>query len=88
MRFRNELARFMCGWRTNRAAAITHPHPSLHISLIIIDDAYNGITFIDGQPTRAEAGLRNVLRIRINMYTNSLPPRVSWSRFHWRRPMA
>ncbi|MFS2203526.1 hypothetical protein [Variovorax sp. Varisp36] len=24
MRFRNELARFMCGWRTNRAAAITH----------------------------------------------------------------
>ncbi|EJL74774.1 hypothetical protein PMI12_02905 [Variovorax sp. CF313] len=51
------------------------PHPSLHISLII-DDAYNGITVIDGQPTMAEAGLRNVLRIRTNMYTNSLPPGV------------
>lgn len=48
------------------------PHPSLHISLII-DDAYNGITVIDGQPTATEAGLRNVLRIRTNIYTNRLP---------------
>lgn len=51
------------------------PNPSLHLSLII-DDAYNGITVIDGQPTMAEAGLRNVLRIRTNIYANTLPADV------------
>jgi|GEM_PF-531598 len=54
---------------------MSRPHPSLHISLII-DDAYNGITVIDGQPTMAEAGLRNALRIRTNLYENSLPGAV------------
>ncbi len=51
---------------------VSKPNPSLHLSLII-DDAYSGITVIDGQPTMAEAGLRNVLRIRTNIYGQSLP---------------
>lgn len=48
------------------------PYDSLHVSLVI-DDAYTGITVIDGQPTAVEAGLSNALRIRTNLYTNSLP---------------
>jgi hypothetical protein len=51
------------------------PYHSLHISLVI-DDAYTGLTVIDGQPTMSEAGLRNVLRIRTNIYTDSLPGEV------------
>lgn len=51
---------------------MSRPNPNLHISLVI-DDAYSGITVIDGQPTYGEAGLRNVLRIRTNIYANQLP---------------
>lgn len=46
--------------------------PDLHFS-IIIDDAYSGITVIDGQPSLLEAGVRNLGLIRTNRYTNSLP---------------
>ncbi|RUR67743.1 hypothetical protein EJP67_11825 [Variovorax guangxiensis] len=54
------------------AGYIGRPYADLHLSLII-DDAYNGITVIDGQPTFGEAGLHNLLRIRTNIYTNELP---------------
>ncbi|RUR70001.1 hypothetical protein EJP67_23385 [Variovorax guangxiensis] len=53
----------------------TVPKTSLHFSLVI-DDAYNGITVIDGQPTYGNLGLRNALRIRTNIYANSLPTDV------------
>jgi len=46
--------------------------PDLHFS-IIIDDAYSGITVIDGQPTFTEAGVGNFKLIRTNKYENSLP---------------
>jgi hypothetical protein len=46
---------------------IGRPYDSLHISLVI-DDAYTGITVIDGQPTMVEAGLSNAMRIRTNVY--------------------
>lgn len=49
--------------------------PDLHLS-IIIDDAYNGITVIDGQPTALEVGLKNMGLIRTNRYENSLPAGV------------
>jgi hypothetical protein len=49
--------------------------PDLHLS-IIIDDAYSGITVIDGQPTMAEAGFKNMGLIRTNKYENSLPAGV------------
>ncbi len=51
---------------------IGRPYPSLHVSLVI-DDAYTGITVIDGQPTMVEAGVGNALRIRTNVYANALP---------------
>lgn len=54
---------------------IGRPHADLHFSLVI-DDAYSGITVIDGQPTYGEAGLRNALRIRTNIYANELPSDV------------
>jgi hypothetical protein len=57
------------------AGKIGKPNPSLHISLII-DDAYTGLTVIEGQPTMGEAGLRNILRIRTNIYADSLPDAV------------
>lgn len=50
--------------------------PDLHFS-IIIDDAYNGITVLDGQPTMLEAGIRNMALIRTNRYENSTPSGVS-----------
>ncbi|SFQ13684.1 hypothetical protein [Variovorax sp. 770b2] len=46
--------------------------PDLHFS-IIIDDAYDGITVLDGQPTMMEAGIRNMALIRTNRYDNALP---------------
>lgn len=46
--------------------------PDLHFS-IIIDDAYSGITVIDGQPSMFEAGRKNFSKIRTNTYQNSLP---------------
>jgi len=54
---------------------VSKPDPSLHLSLVI-DDAYSGITVIDGQPTYAEVGLQNALRIRTNIYANALPADV------------
>ncbi len=51
---------------------VSWPSPDLHFS-IIIDDAYSGITVIDGQPTLLEAGRRNFGLIRTNRHTNSLP---------------
>lgn len=57
------------------AGLVGTPYPSLHISLVI-DDAYSGLTVIDGQPTMGEAGLHNVLRIRTNIYANTLPTDV------------
>ncbi len=49
--------------------------PDLHFS-IIIDDAYSGITVLDGQPTMMEAGIRNMALIRTNRYDNALPSGV------------
>jgi hypothetical protein len=49
--------------------------PDLHFS-IIIDDAYSGITVLDGQPTMWEAGVRNMAFIRTNRYDNSTPSGV------------
>jgi hypothetical protein len=49
--------------------------PDLHFS-IIIDDAYSGITVLDGQPTMWEAGVRNMALIRTNRYDNSTPSGV------------
>ncbi|KQW59257.1 hypothetical protein [Variovorax sp. Root411] len=51
---------------------VSWPNPDLHFS-IIIDDAYSGITVIDGQPSFFEAGMQNFGLIRSNRYTNSLP---------------
>jgi len=49
--------------------------PDLHFSLVITD-AYNGITVIDGQPTLMEAGFRNLGLIQTNRYNNTLPDKV------------
>ncbi|QOF79894.1 hypothetical protein [Variovorax sp. 38R] len=46
--------------------------PDLHFS-IIIDDAYSGITLLDGQPTMMEAGIRNMALIKTNRQDNTLP---------------
>jgi len=46
--------------------------PDLHYS-IVIDDAYDGITVLDGQPTALEAGIRNMALIRANTYKDALP---------------
>lgn len=46
--------------------------PDLHFS-VVIDDAYNGIRVIDGQPTFGEAGLRNAGLIRTSILENTLP---------------
>lgn len=54
---------------------VTWPTPDLHFS-IVIDDAYSGITVIDGQPSFFEAGRRNFGLIRSNRYMNSLPGEV------------
>jgi len=49
--------------------------PDLHFS-IVIDDAYSGITVLDGQPTLWEAGVRNMALIRANRHENSTPSGV------------
>jgi hypothetical protein len=49
--------------------------PDLHFS-IVIDDAYDGITVLDGQPTLWEAGIRNMALIRTNRHENSTPSGV------------
>ncbi|SFQ62180.1 hypothetical protein SAMN05216567_12263 [Variovorax sp. OK605] len=49
--------------------------PDLHFS-ILIDDAYSGITVLDGQPTMWEAGLRNMALIKTNRYDNATPSGV------------
>jgi hypothetical protein len=46
--------------------------PDLHFP-IVIDDAYNGITVLDGQPPLWEAGIRNMALIRTHRYENSTP---------------
>ncbi|MEZ2298315.1 hypothetical protein [Variovorax sp. RCC_210] len=46
--------------------------PDLHFS-IIVDDAYNGIIVLDGQPSLWETGLRNMALIRTNRYENLTP---------------
>lgn len=46
--------------------------PDLHFS-IIIDDAYSGITVLDGQPTMWEAGIRSMALIKTNRYENTTP---------------
>jgi hypothetical protein len=67
------------------AGKIGKPHPSLHISLII-DDAYTGLTVIDGQPTMGEAGLRTFF----GSGPTSTPTRcrIRWlPRSHWKYPV-
>ncbi|KQX34543.1 hypothetical protein ASD05_25115 [Variovorax sp. Root434] len=49
--------------------------PDLHFSLVITD-AYNGITVIDGQPSMMEAGFKNLGLIKTNSYNNALPSDV------------
>jgi len=56
----------------NPVGYVSWHRPDLHFS-IVIDDAYTGITVIDGQPSFFEAGARNVGLIRSNRYTNALP---------------
>jgi acetylornithine deacetylase/succinyl-diaminopimelate desuccinylase-like protein len=47
----------------------------LHFS-IVIDDAYNGIKVIDGQPSMMEAGYQNFFLIKTNRHENALPAEV------------
>jgi len=46
--------------------------PDLHFS-IVIDDAYSGVTVLDGQPSMWEAGLRNMALVKANRQESSIP---------------
>lgn len=64
--------RIAAGW----LGKVSYPDPyDLHFS-IVIDDAYNGIRVIDGQPTMLEAGRKNFFLIKTNRYDNALPAEV------------
>jgi hypothetical protein len=52
---------------------ISWPDPPDLYFPIVIDDAYNGITVLDGQPTLWEGGIRNMALIRTHRYENSTP---------------